>query len=469
MSKRLLIMAAILLLSVPAFAAVENIKVSGDINEQFVLRDMSLGGVTGGERYIPMDAESYLLSQVRLRFDADLTENVSGVIRIIDERMWGSNHDYDWADNGYETSYDDIGIDLAYIELKEFLYQPLSVTVGRQNLRYGSGLIVADPDTNMMTAVNNNETPFGDLSLKKSFDAAKVVLDFAPWTIDAIYSKVNGNHTYIHDNTNLWGVNANYQWGSFDGVTEAYYFGAQNNRDGLLYSKVNTQIPENQDITHVIGARTQFNPMEKLTLGLEGAYQFGDVQDLTAQTYTALDTPAQHLRAFAIEAMAEYRFMTKYNPTLGLTYVYLSGEDDLDKNHFTGWDPMFEDQSLGEIANILFPNSNIQGARVNGSIMPREDITLGASYSFLKLANNINYTAGANTYEIPLGWYGGVTYDVNTNDTYLGSEVDAYATYDYTEDVQLKLTGAWFIPGDFFADTNDDLAYSVRGGINLNF
>ncbi|MCK9573661.1 MAG: alginate export family protein, partial [Candidatus Omnitrophica bacterium] len=351
----------------------------------------------------------------------------------------------------------------------EFLYQPLSVTVGRQNLRYGSGLIVADPDTNMMTAVNSNESPFGDLSLKKSFDAAKVVLDFAPWTIDAIYSKVNANHTYIKDNTNLWGVNANYQWGSHDGVTEAYYFGAQNNRDGLFYSKVNSQVPENQDITHVVGARTQFNPLEKLTLGFEGAYQFGDVQDIVANTYTSLDTDAQNLRAFAIEAMAEYRFMTKYNPTLGLTYVYLSGEDDLDKNHFTGWDPMFEDQALGEIANILFPNSNIQGARVNASVMPREDITLGASYSFLKLANNVNYYAGANTYEIPLGWYGGVTYDVNTANTYLGSEVDAYASYDYTEDVQLKLTGAWFIPGDFFADTNDDVAYSVRGGVNLNF
>ncbi|MFA5337422.1 MAG: hypothetical protein WC330_03715, partial [Candidatus Omnitrophota bacterium] len=102
MSKRLILMAAILLLSVPAFAAVENIKVSGDINEQFVLRDLSLGGTSDGNRVIPMDAESYLLSQVRLRFDADLTENVSGVIRLIDERMWGSNYNYSWASNGYE-------------------------------------------------------------------------------------------------------------------------------------------------------------------------------------------------------------------------------------------------------------------------------------------------------------------------------------------------------------------------------
>jgi len=460
-------MAAILLLSVPAFAAVENIKVSGDINEQYVARDLSLGGTVHNQA----DAESFLLSQVRLRFDADLTENVSGVVRLIDERTWGEEDGF--ADNT------DVAIDLAYIELKEFLYQPLSITVGRQNLRYGSALIVGDPDTNMTvgtTSITNYR--FGDLSLRKSFDAVKAVLDFSPWTIDAIYSKVRQTYTtslltdgtHIHNNVDLWGVNANYQWASHDGVTEAYYFGAQNNRDSMLYTSVATQVPENQDITHVIGARTQFNPMEKLTLGLEGAYQFGDVQVANIAA-----NPARHLSAFAIEANAEYRFMTKYNPVLGLNYVYLSGNDDVggngggDKN-LNAWDPMFEDQSIGEIMNILFVNSNVQGARVSGSMMPREDITLGLSYSWLRLANKLTEAdIYGTTYSPLLGRYNANNYDFNNLEGYLGSEVDAFATYDYTEDVQLKLTGAWFMPGDFFADTNNDVAYSVRGGVNLNF
>jgi hypothetical protein len=460
-------MAAILLLSVPAFAAVENIKVSGDINEQAVGRDLSLGGVNraAGDGS-PMDSESYLLSQVRIRFDADLTENVSGVVRLINERTWGNTGTSD-ADTTYGDN-EHIALDLAYIELKEFLYQPLSITVGRQNLRYGSALIVGDPDTNMTvesSSVTNYR--FGDLSLRKSFDSVKAVLDFSPWTIDAIYAKINEPHTYIRDNVDLWGINANYQWGSFDGVTEAYYFGAQNNRDTLSYAKVLSQPPENQDITQVIGARTQFNPFEKMTLGLEGAYQFGDVQAAAVAA-----NPARHISAFAIEAMAEYRFMTKYNPTLGLTYVYLSGNDDIGANgnsYLTGWDPMFEDQSLGEIANVLFPNSNIQAARVNGSVMPREDITLGASYTWLRLADKLTEADNYPSYTPPLGYYSANTYSINNLEGYLGSEVDAFATYDYTEDVQLKLTGAWFIPGDFFADNNNDVAYSVRGGVNLNF
>ncbi len=459
MSKKLLLLAAVLFMAASgmAFAAVENIKVSGDINMEAVGRDLSMGGTTHGQ----LDAESYLFSQVRLRFDADLTENVSGTVRLINERTWGEEDSY-----GDNSSVD---LDLAYITMKEFLYQPLTIIAGRQNLHYGNGLIVGDPDTNMTMATSSTTAyRFGDLSLRKSFDAVRAILDFSPWTIDAIYSKVREPHTNRLDNTNLWGVNANYQWGSFQGVSELYYFGAQNNRYSLLYTPIDSQVPENQDITNVIGGRVQFNPIEKMTLGLEGAYQFGDVQNTVAQSYTSLNTPAQHLSAYAIEAMAEYRFMTKYNPKLGLTYVYLSGQDDLDgKNR--GWDPMFEDQSLGEIINVLFPNSNIQGARVNGSIMPREDITLGLSYSWLKLANNINYSAASTTYTPPMGWYSQNTYDINPNNTYLGSEVDAYALYDYTEDVQLKVSGAWFIPGNFFADTNNDLAYSLRGGVNLNF
>jgi hypothetical protein len=469
MSRKLFVVAAVLTLAVigGAYAAVENIKVSGDINLEAVGRDLSLGGTVHNQA----DSESYLLSQVRLRFDANLTENVSGTVRLINERTWGEEDTF--GDNS------EINLDLAYIEMKEFLYQPLTIIAGRQLLRYGSGLIVGDPDTNMTVATTaTNNYRFGDLSLRKSFDAVRAILDFSPFTIDAIYSKVRQPYTaalltdgtHIKNNVDLWGVNAAYQWGAFEGITEGYYFGAQNNRYSDSYAFVPVQVLENQDITHVVGGRVQFNPLEKLTLGLEGAYQFGDVQ-LVGAAYAG--NPARVLSAYAIEANAEYRFMTKYNPKIDLNYVYLSGNDDIvndNGNAIKGWDPMFEDQSLGEISNILFPNSNIQGVKVSGSMMPREDITVGVSYTWLKLADNINY-AGADTgnYSPPLGWYSANVYDVNLLKTQLGSEIDAYALYDYTEDVQLKLTGAWFIPGDFFQDTNDDVAYSVRGGVNLNF
>ncbi|MDD5195405.1 MAG: alginate export family protein [Candidatus Omnitrophica bacterium] len=466
MGKKLFLLAAILsvALVVPAFAAVENIKVSGDITSQGILRDLSMGDDL--KLNTIMDAEAALATQTRLRLDADLTENVSAVVRLINERLWGTEDEQDT----------EIDLDLAYVEMKEFLYQPLSLTVGRQLLRYGNGLIVGDPDTNQ-TAVAKVPTLMRDLSMRKSFDAIKAVLDFSPFTYDMIYAKIREGTTWIGDDSTLFGVNAAYQWGSFNGITEGYFFGAHNNKDGNN-NLVTTQVNENQATTYVIGGRIQFDPIEKLMLGLEGAYQFGDVlTPMLSDGSTPVDddlaaSPSEyrHLSAFAIQAAAEYKLMTKYDPKIGIRYSYLSGDDDNnldDEGDFTGWDPMFEDQTAGEIINILFPNTNSSTAMIYGSIMPREDITLGLAYINTRLAQNYIYL---NTYSSARGPAIANAYRVNRDDKLLGSEIDAYALYDYTEDVQIKLTGAWFMPGsNFFEDHNNDIAYSLRAGLAVNF
>jgi len=465
MSKKLFVLAAILTFAIigSTFAAVENIKVSGDINSEAVTRDLSMGGGGTIASGTTRDKDQFLFSQVRLRFDADLTENVSTTVRFINERLWG-------AEDAADT---DIDLDLAYVTMKEFLYQPLTVMVGRQNLCYGNGLIVGDPDTNQ-TASAAMPQIVNDLSLRKSFDAVRVVLDFAPFTIDGIYAKPFEGTTNIADDVTLFGTNINYKWASFNGVTEGYFFGSHNSQDGVQESFVTTQVPENQSTTYVIGGRFQFDPIEKLTLGLEGAYQTGDLQVPTGTPEYQQSPAAQHLSAFAIQAMAEYRFMTQYNPKLGLVYTYLSGADDWnDRKHAShAWQPMFENQSAAELINVLFPNSNTQCITLRGSMMPREDITLGLSYTWDALAENRSELSGAglliNGYNPTRGAANGNGYVV-TNDSYLGSEVDAYALYDYTEDVQIKLSGAWFIPGDYFAEPNDQTAYSLRAGLKVNF
>ena len=522
MGRKLIMLAVMsLLITGVASAAVENIKVSGDITVQAIKRDLTLGsadgflntgniapgvpsylGTTHGEE------DNFLLSQVRLRFDADLTENVSGVIRLINERIWGME----------QVEDTDVTIDLAYIELKEFLYQPLTLIVGRQNLYYGNGFIVGDPDTNMTYSQTNNmvgrlsRDVFGDLSLRKSFDAIRSIIDYSPYTIDIVMAKVsegflNEDSVDNADDITLSGINAAYQWASYNGITEAYFWYANNAR-AANYMLQPYEVPEDQSKTFVIGGRMQFDPNDNITLGLEGAYQFGDKPIFnTLASNIALWTglfplpgaggvgPApfngtnqyQHLSAFAIQALGEYRFLNKYNAKLNLGYTYLSGEDDMNDDKFTAWDPMFEDQVPAEIMNILFPHSNAHFATVEGSMMPREDITVGLKYAFAKLAQKLDTqlnATDANCYFVPSignniigGSIGGLgygpaeifVYQVNRNNSYLGSEIDAYAIYDYTEDVQIRLTGAWFIPGDFFTDANDDLAYSFRASMKLDF
>ncbi|MDD5584200.1 MAG: alginate export family protein [Candidatus Omnitrophica bacterium] len=449
-TRRLIVLAFVSVVFIhPVFAAMENMKVSGDITAQGIIRHLSLRKKWSSDDPWPSNDKSlFAFSQTRLRIDTDLTENVTATVRFINERLWGAEDE--------ATSNTDVDLDLAYVEIKECLYQPLTLIVGRQNLRYGNGLIIGDPDTNWTAA--NAPAVVGDLSLRKSFDAVRAIFDFSPYTIDFIYAKPFEGTTYIDDDVTLFGTNIAYHWSSFKGITEMYFFGSDNSPQAAI------EPDENQSKTYTVGGRVQFDPFEQLTLGLEGAYQFGDV--VTQMPDDFFSGEYEHLNAFAIQAIADYRFPVKYNPTIGATYTYLSGDDDnFDGNH-KGWDYLYEDQTPAEIINILFLylNSNLEYATVRGSIMPLEDVTIGASFTWACLAQK-----DLETIAYLMGGPVGDGYGVEGENPHFGNEVDAYAVYDYTEDVHFKLNGAWFMPGSYFSAENRSIAYSLRAGVTVDF
>lgn len=447
MSRKLIIVMAVLAFAFAGstFAAVENVKVSGDINAQGVLRNLGMGTKNGNVS--TKDHETFL-SQIRLRFDADLTEGVSAVLRLVSENTWG---DSDTAAN------EQIEFDLAYAEMKEFIYQPLTLVIGRQNLRYGNGLIVGDPWTNQTgnRAVGLPGVAL-DLSLRKSFDAVKAILDYAPWTIDLVFAQVEEtNAAGTNDATDdeyLFGVNAAYDWSSYNGLTEVYFFGA----DKTPNSAATVQIPT-KDKVYTVGGRAQFDLNDNLTLGLETAYQFGEVQTNVRD--------ADDISAWAYQLMSEYRFLNDLNTKLGLSYTFLQGVEPNSTDPASAWNPLWEDQSPAELINILMNNSNAHLLTITGSMMPREDITLGLLYTHAELDKNL----AAAAYSPTMGPASAIVYITDGSDKHFGDEVDVYAVYDYTEDVQIKLTSAMFIPGSVFTNTNGNLAYSTRLGVNVDF
>ena len=441
MSRKVIIAIAILSFGFAGltFAAVENIKVSGDISTEAVSMDLGFGNATDNDN-------QFVISQIRLKFDADLTEGVSAVVSLINERIWGAEA----ADN--VDSNTELALDLACIELKEFIYEPLTLIVGRQNLRYGNALIIGDPDTNRYASA---KTPveLSTLSLRKSFDAVRGILDFAPWTIDLIYAKVEENTLNRNDDVTVIGANAAYDWSSYNGVTEAYFYSVDRAPD--FANAPNTSI-NSQDKVFVLGSRAQADLNDKLTLGLEGAWQFGDSA-----------ANQRHLNAFAVQAMAEYRLLDDKNTKLGMNWTYLSGDNGNDVDSASqAWDPLLEDQSPGEIINILFNNTNMQYWQLSASTMPREDVTVGVDYIYARLAQDSGGGNLASTLTAAAN-FGNVS--VNAGDKEIGHEIDLFGVYDYTEDVQLKLTGGWLIPGNLFADGNDNVGYSIRGGLVVGF
>jgi len=449
MSKRLILLMALALvvgLTYTAYAEVQNVKVGGDILIRGVARnnfDLKNSNTAGDKED---DQTSFATSNVRVRIDADLTDNVSATVRLLNERLWGEENEYN----------SDIDLDLAYITLKEFLYSPLTLMVGRQELRYGNGLIVGDPDTNgsASSASAFSASAFAavaaDLSSRKAFDAVRAILNYDPLVLDLVYAKVEEKYVNRNDDVDLMGVNAVY---TLDKATtlNPYFFVTSlgSNRDGQDGKSSKVYVP---------GILISSSPIENLKLSLEGAYQFG----------REVVFNAGRLRAFAIQAGGEYTFAkVKMTPALGLVYTYLSGDKNPYDNKNKFWDPMFEDQIPNSIPNALFPNSGAQVINVKGSIKPMEDLTLLANYGNYRLSQKIaendptlGYPALFGNYQI---WR-------MTGKKDLGNALDLSAVYDYTEDVQLALDLGWFFPGKAFDKADGRrTANQVIGSMKVTF
>jgi len=457
MSKRLIMILALAFvvgIACAAYAEVQNVKVSGDITALGATRNLNLKGEAND------GSKSFMATITRVKIDADLTDNVMATVGLINERYWGRRV----TDNTDATSTNtDIALNLAFVTMKEFLYSPLTMTVGRQALRFGNAMIVGDPDTNNQAST---ATAFGgasrdpDLSVGKAFDAIRATLDYDPLVIDMVYSKIstNDNNNIANDDTALLGVNANYALNKKT-TLEGYWFDKQVGKKAV--TAVNQKKADRVD---TVGGRVVTQATDNIVYQLEAAYQFGKKARLAADSST---TKSVNRKAWALEtAMTYSRPDKKYTPSMTVCYSYFSG--DHENNAYTtnsgawrGWDPMFEDQTSGNIANALFDQTN---AHVIGAILsakPKEDITLKGEYLAYWWAKAFPEGATSLTRR-------GDTVAF-TERRFAGQEVDLTATYDYTEDVQFSLLGAMFMPGSAFVKGNDTRATEVIGSMKVTF
>ncbi len=463
MSKRLMLLLCAVLalaLATPAFAAVQNVKVSGDILARYIQRDnfdLTKGSGAAGE-----DRIGVFNTVTRLRVDADLTDNVQTTIRLINERDW------EQAD----TTTTDIDLDLAYVTLKEFLYSPLTVTVGRQELHFGNDMIMGDgvgkPNTDAVSGgIGTNQTTNytegagwedrnGDLSLRKSFDAIRATLNYDPLVVDIVYAKIdNGSITSAegdNDDIDLWGANAGYQFkDKWNTMVEGYFWTKHNG--GLA----KTSTVDKADVVNTVGARVSTMPTSKINLQQELAYQFG--HKISPAATGTLDRKRD---AWAAQSVAMYTPGWKLDPTFGLIYSYFSGDANRDSagtvsadKKFHAWDPMFENQTTGSILNALFPQSNCNSFDFMGKFSPIEDVVLQADYVYVLLGK----TASTTGYVTDFNDYDGTGYSFYAGKNELGQELDVNLTYNYTEDVQLGLLCGWFWPGSALNKTGANNAF----------
>jgi len=489
-----------------AYAETQSVKVSGDLTIRGIYRDAyTLNGAPGEGLLIaaaqPRTAvseagQSWFMSAAEIEIDADLTDNVQTVIRLANQRDWNVGDNRNIASNttlapngrgGYLFDNDqfDIGVDLAYVTLKDFIYSPLTLTIGRQDLWFGKGFIIGANQQVYGAGTGNmanNILGGGSISAPEytainSFDAIKAVLDYDPWTITSIYSKIFEAAYQRNDDEDLWGTNVGYKFDAYKAEAEGYWFYKHDksiDRFGPIKSDNNV---------HTIGLRGSVDPIDVMTVNLEGAFQLGEYLGSRLQAFN------RDRVAYALDAGAEWRYWTDkfaWKPKLGVEYILYSGNEPesnplTDNGDFNGWDPMFRgkfDSAIREFIGRYYatqdypvrPNmvQSIEDASFTnqhqivliGSLQPIESLLLKGNVNFFWLQEDLttqmtNAVLNPNNRTTPGG--------------YLGTEIDLQATWDYTEDVSFNVLAAWFVPDAGVYLNNNDSASEYVGSVKVSF
>ena len=479
-----------------AYAEVQNIKVSGDIDMKGIShhnydlkeknRNFSHEGTGGLDNVSNDDDEGFFLSTVNVQVDADLTDNVSTSVRLLNQRKW---------DNGSATQ-DDVHLENAYVTLKEFLYSPLTIIAGRQNLVYGTGFIVGNgrlQDAEGVFALSDSAgiQPNGrEYSAFNSFDAIRAILDFAPLTVEGLIAKNNETGVLTNDE-DLYGLIVNYKLDRWNAEIEPYWF-FLDDESGARTVTVNDSIRSSNaarayeiNRVHTVGLRLAASPVENLKLSGEAAHQFGELVDTgTAATLASADFSKRDRSAWGANVYANYTWaQVPWTPATGVGWVFFSGEESAvergtsgasltnQKDNFNAWDSIYRGSFTTYIQDFLggqdasanlytTADRNDTSAATNrhylffdASAKPMQDVTLWGRYT--------------------RSWFDEAPRP--DRDKHAGDEVDVKVLYDYTEDVQLSAFGGWFIPGQYYDDEvntaarSNDMAWTAGGGAKIKF
>jgi hypothetical protein len=228
------------------------------------------------------------------------------------------------------------------------------------------------------------------------------------------------------------------------------------------------------------GLRVASNPIKGLNLSAEVAGQYG--------TKTVTDTTANvpdnvRRRAMGAQVLGNYMLpfeqTAQWSPVLTSVYTFVSGDNNpqesskqsfgtvTDREYYTAWDPMFENQAGGSIYNTLFDLSNAHIATIKLALQPMEDVTFWTQYDGM-------WSDKQSDDETPSGACSGAAscftmrqpdgttlFSAVSTNAKIGDEAAVGLVYDYTEDVQFGGQVNWFVPGDLFQDSDQNVASQV--------
>jgi hypothetical protein len=369
-----------------------------------------------------------------LKATVKFTEDVTAVVKV-------ANQNYgDGVSTKYGQELDNISskifLDNAYVYVRNLFGSPLNLTVGRQNLTYGSGFVIFDGNSQFA-------------STNQYFDGLKLSYNFNPEIVlDVFYmnDEENNRDNKSDDDIHFSGVYFTAARTPVFGKAELYVL---NRYDETLEKNIWT-----------LGGRLSNKLENGFDYSLEGAYQTGDALAGVDQ------------EAWGTKTEAGYTFKTAaMTPRVYAGMTYLSG-DDLSTGKNEGWDVMYggwpqfgdlmawmfvnigDGSALGGVYNYNRLSStggeavfgNFRMATLGGSFAPAKDFTVSASYS--SMAFNETYAGVDNDF---------------------GDYYQTTLKYQYNKQLSFSVYGALLAPGDALAATGMDNASELYWETRFDF
>jgi hypothetical protein len=409
MLKKLMIALAVVAMAIPAFAAVESIQVGGDMDVKGMYRkSFEFDGDS--------DPWTFTYMSTRVWVKAELTDSITAMVRLINERDFGNDY--------LREIEGSVLLDLAYVKVANLMTPGLDLTVGRQEIKLGEGLVVGSRYRSMDYIGADIGTAAIDQGKQKAFDAIRVDYNFpmADLGLTAFKAKILETYGDIFgiglpiEDLDLYGVAAKYNGEMFS--LEPY----------VVYVRMEDAID-----LYTWGARVGLSPMESLSFKAEFAKQFGDADLLGGADFSG----------WAVIVGADFAMDSEMAPTLSAAYNRFTGQDSA--TDIDAWIPVFPSDvasrvgkiaypavfGLGEGIFLSLPASGLQVFKLGGSIKPVESVMLGLNWFHLR------------GLETPV-------------DEVLGNEVDFCINYQYTEDLSFGLDLGILFVGDMVDDVYVD-------------
>ncbi|NOX25990.1 MAG: alginate export family protein [Deltaproteobacteria bacterium] len=370
-----------------------------------------------------------------LKATVKATKDVTAVVQMTDQ-TYGEGVGVDSSGEG-DNRDNKIFLDNAYINARNMFGLPVDLTLGRQNLIYGSGFVVLD-----------GQSQFASTSIY--FDGVKLRWHATKKTsVDLLYMKdQEGNRDNAsNDDITLSGAYLISKQCSLIGKSEAYIL--NRNDEGKKKS------------IWMYGLRLSDKLANGIDYSAEGAIQRGDASATQGQD------------AYGYKLNAGYTFKNAaMTPRLYLGYAFMSGDDTSTTGDNEGWDvfyggwPQFGDLLVWEYVNIGAGNAlngvynyNKLSSTGGEAVYSNFGIaTLGASVNLLKNLNaNLSYSK--------------VTFDkvaAGMSDDF-GDYYQAKLKYKYNKQLSFSLYGAIMAPGDAFNATPKDNATELYWESDFRF